>query len=84
MSDPDDQQARNEADMRTLIALSLLVLVALSLLGLMALVLPHLLGVVLVVGGMIVFCSGHYIVWGWWLPRFLNRTKKGESDESTP
>ena len=76
----DDEQARNEADQRTLIALSLLLLTSLLLLGLMAVVLPGLLAVVLVVGALIVFCSGHYIVWGWWLPRFLKRLEANEAE----
>ena len=82
MSD-HDRQARNEADQRTLIALSLVVLVALLLLSLMAVVVPGLLGVILIVGGLIVVSAGHYIVWGWWLPRVLNPPRKPDQDESS-
>ncbi len=74
----DDERSRNEADQRTLLALMLLMFVSLLLMALTALVLPALLGVVLVVGGMIVFGSAHYVVWGWWLPRFLNRHRDPE------
>ena len=69
----DEDRFRNEADQRTLLALMLLAFSSLLLMALTALVLPALLGVVLVVGGMIVFGTAHYVVWGWWLPRFLNR-----------
>ena len=78
----DDEKSRNEADQRTLLALMLVVFCSLLLLGLMALVVPHLLGVFLVIGGLLVFGTGHYVVWGWWLPRYLNRHR--ESDESPP
>jgi uncharacterized protein YqgC (DUF456 family) len=60
MSD-DEDRSKSEADQRTLIALLLLVFVSLLLLGLTALVMPALLGVVLVVGGMLIFGSAHYI-----------------------
>lgn len=78
----DEDQSRNEADQRTLIALVLVMFCALLLLALMALVLPHLLGVVIVVGGMLLFGAGHYVVWGWWLPQFLKR--QDESDPTDP
>lgn len=74
-----DDQSRNEADQRTLMALMLIVLVVLLLLGLIALVLPMALGLVLVTGGMLLFGTAHYVVWGWWLPRFLNR----QNDQSS-
>ena len=77
----DDDQTKNEADQRTLMALMLLVVTVLSLLGLLALVLPMSLGVVMVIGGMLLFGSAHYIVWGWWLPRFLNRRDGKSPDE---
>jgi CHASE2 domain-containing sensor protein len=71
----DDRRSKTEADQRTLLALSLVMFAALLLLGLTALVVPALLGIVLVVGGMILFGSAHYVVWGWWLPRFLKRDR---------
>ena len=77
MSD-DEDRTKSEADQRTLMALTLVVFAALLLLGLMALVMPHLLGVVLVVGGMLLFGSAHYVLWGWWLPRFLNRNRDAD------
>jgi CHASE2 domain-containing sensor protein len=80
MSD-DEDRSKNEADQRTLIALLLLVFVSLLLLGLTALVMPALLGVVLVVGGMLIFGSAHYILWGWWLPRYLSRHPDPDDDK---
>lgn len=80
MSD-DEDRSKNEADQRTLIALLLLVFVSLMLLGLTALVMPALLGVVLVVGGMLIFGSAHYILWGWWLPRYLSRLPDPDDDK---
>ena len=59
-------------------ALTLVVFAALLLLGLTALVMPAVLGIVLVVGGMLLFGSAHYVVWGWWLPRFLNRDRDAD------
>lgn len=80
MSD-DEGRSKNEADQRTLIALLMLVFVSLLLLGLTALVMPALLGVVLVVGGMLIFGSAHYILWGWWLPRYLSRHPDPDDDK---
>ena len=77
MSD-DDDRIKSEADQRTLMALTLVVFAALLLLGLTALVMPALLGIVLVVGGMLLFGSAHYVLWGWWLPRFLNRNRDAD------
>ena len=77
MSD-DDDRTKGEADQRTLMALTLVVFASLMLLGLTALVMPALLGIVLVVGGMILFGSAHYVLWGWWLPRFLNRNRDAD------
>ena len=77
MSD-DDDRSKSEADQRTLMALTLVVFAALLLLGLTALVVPALLGIVLVVGGMLLFGSAHYVLWGWWLPRFLNRDRDAD------
>lgn len=74
----DDERSRNEADQRTLMALVMLAFVALLLMALTALVIPALLGVVLVVGGMLLFGTTHYVVWGWWLPRYLNRRRDDE------
>jgi len=75
-----DDRTRNEADQRTLMALMGLVLVTLMLLGLVALVLPMALGFVMVAGGMLLFGTAHYVVWGWWLPRILGRDDEGRSD----
>ncbi len=77
MSD-DDDRIKGEADQRTLMALTLVVFASLMLLGLTALVMPALLGIVLVVGGMLLFGSAHYVLWGWWLPRFLNRNRDAD------
>ena len=77
MSD-DDDRTKGEADQRTLMALTLVVFASLMLLGLTALVMPALLGIVLVVGGMLLFGSAHYVLWGWWLPRFLNRNRDAD------
>jgi hypothetical protein len=79
----DDDQSRNSADQRTWIALVLMVFVALSLLGLMAMVAPHLLGVILVLGGLIFFGSAHYVIWGWWLPRYLKKYEEQDWDEAS-
>ncbi len=75
-----DDRTTNEADQRTLMALMGLVLLTLMLLGLVALVLPMALGFVMVAGGMLLFGTAHYVVWGWWLPRFLNRRDETKSD----
>ena len=80
MSDDEDRM-KSQADQRTLIALLLLVFVSLLLLGLTALVMPALLGIVLVIGGMLIFGSTHYILWGWWLPKYLNRRPDPEADD---
>jgi CHASE2 domain-containing sensor protein len=80
MSD-DEDRSKSQADQRTLIALLLMVFVSLLLLGLTALVMPALLGVVLVIGGMLLFGSTHYLLWGWWLPRYLNRHPDPDSDD---
>lgn len=79
----DEDRSKNAADQRTLVALSLLVFVAVLLLGLTALVMPALLGVVLVVGGMLLFGSAHYVLWGWWLPRYLNRNRAAEPPDKS-
>lgn len=71
----DDERSKTEADQRTLFALSMILAVSFLLLGLMALVAPHLLGIILVVGGLLFFGSVHYILWGWWLPKYLERYK---------
>lgn len=80
----DDDRSRREADQRTLLALALLVFAALGLLALAALVMPHLLGVILVVGGLLVFGVGHYLLWGWWLPQYLNRHDSDQTDNEPP
>ena len=82
MSDNDRNQ--READQRTLLALAMLVFVALGLLALAALVMPHLLGVILVLGGLLVFGTGHYLVWGWWLPQYLARRDQDQTDQEPP
>ena len=46
----DDQQAKSEADTRTLMALLMVVVVATLLMALIAMILPGVLGVVLVFG----------------------------------
>ena len=71
----DDERSKTEADQRTLLALMLVAFSSLLLLGLMALVIPALLGIVLVVSGMILFGTAHYVIWGWWLPRYLKRDR---------
>lgn len=80
----DDDRSKREADQRTLLALALLVFAALGLLALAALVMPHLLGVILVVGGLLVFGTGHYLVWGWWLPQYLDRRDADRADNEPP
>lgn len=72
--------SRNDADIRTLIALLVLLAIAGLLLFLVAIVLPQVLGIVIVIGGMGMFGAAHYLVWGWWLPRYLNR-KSDPPDE---
>jgi hypothetical protein len=47
------------------------------------LVLPVFLGIGLVVGGLILFGTTHYIVWGWWLPRYLNRRRDADEDRDS-
>ena len=41
--------------------------------GLVALVLPQVAGLVLVLFAAVGFFAFHYIVWGWWLPKMMNR-----------
>ncbi len=77
----DDERNKREADQRTLLALAMLVFAALGLLALAALVMPHLLGVILVVGGLLVFGTGHYLVWGWWLPQYLDRRDADRTED---
>lgn len=77
----DDDRNKREADQRTLLALAMLVFAALGLLALAALVMPHLLGVILVVGGLLVFGTGHYLVWGWWLPQYLDRRDADRTED---
>ncbi|MBS0207241.1 MAG: hypothetical protein JSS49_30560 [Planctomycetes bacterium] len=76
----DDERLQKESDQRTLIALAMLVFCSLALLLLVALVLPALLGIVLVIGGMILFGTTHYVVWGWWLPRYLKQWDEDDSE----
>ena len=80
----DDQSARQAADQRTLLALMLIVMSALALLALMALVMPQFLGLIVVVGGMILFGTAHYVTWGWWLPRYLRRQEQNTAASETP
>ena len=76
----DGDASKNEADQRTFIVLGLLLGVAALLLALVAIVLPQVLGIVLVIGGMGFFATAHYVVWGWWLPRYLNRKSDPNDD----
>ena len=76
----DDERSKNEADQRTLMALMMLVFVSMLLLALTALVIPALLGIMLVAGAMILFATAHYVVWGWWLPRYLNRRRDTDDE----
>jgi hypothetical protein len=79
----DDEQARREADSRTLSALLLVVVVASLILGLIAMILPAVLGIVLIVGGMAWFGFLHYLLWGWWLGSYLKRMDEGERNDDS-
>lgn len=77
----DDERSKTEADQRTLFALSMILAVSFLLLGLMALVAPHLLGIILVFGGLLFLGGGNYLLWGWWLPKYLERFEDEDDAE---
>ena len=76
----DNDEAKSDADARTLSALLMVVVIATLLMGLIATILPGVLGVVLVVGGLAWFGVLHYLVWGWWFERIYRQGK--DEDES--
>jgi len=76
----DRPKSNPEHNPATFLALIALTGVALGLLLLSAIVLPQTLGIVAVVCGFFFFGAFHYLVWGWWLPKWL---PKDEDDESS-
>jgi uncharacterized protein (DUF58 family) len=78
-----DDRSRDTLPAGTYIALLGLILVSLLLIGLAAMVAPHVLGIFLVLG---LFCGAvafHYLAWGWWLPRVLERAEQADAPPST-
>ena len=80
----DANQAKSDADARTLSALLLVVVIASLILGLIAMILPGVLGIILVLGSLAWFGVLHYALWGWWLGGYLRRLEAAESEKSEP
>jgi hypothetical protein len=76
-----DENARQEADVRTMMAVLMVAVLASLLLGLMAVILPSVLGIVLIVGGMAWFGVMHYLLWGWWLGPYLCRMQNADATD---
>ena len=62
----------------TFLALFGLGLLAFGLIGIVAQVMPQVGGLILVILGAIGFFAAHYVLWGWWLPRFMSKDETGD------
>ena len=72
---------RRQADRNgaTFVALFGMLLMGAAFIGMTALILPQIRGLILVFGGAIGFFVLHYILWGWWLPKYIHDSQEADS-----
>ena len=76
---PDRSDSRPESrNAGTFLALFGLGLLTFGFIAMVALILPQVRGLVLVCFGAIAFFAVHYVLWGWWLPRVMQKDDTGE------